>query len=77
MSTRTTDDQREAARHRQEVIAAYRAWHTFLEAQQTILASERADQVVDAFEGASAQQKRAARSRPQRAASQRYRYKAG
>jgi hypothetical protein len=58
-----TEDQRAAARHRQEVIAAYRAWLTYLDAQLTILASERTAPTVDAFEGATAAQERATTAR--------------
>jgi hypothetical protein len=57
--TTTPLDQRADARYRQEVIAAYRAWLTYLEAQQTILAAQGSGDAVDAFEGASAGQERA------------------
>jgi hypothetical protein len=57
--TTTPLDQRADARYRQEVIAAYRAWLTYLEAQQTILVAQRSGDAVDAFEGASAGQERA------------------
>jgi hypothetical protein len=68
MKRTSTEDQRAAARHRQEVIAAYRAWLTYLDAQLTILASERTDTTIDAFEGATAAQERATTARQAMAA---------
>lgn len=37
----STIDQREEARYRQDVLASYRAWLAYLEAQQTLLAAAR------------------------------------
>jgi hypothetical protein len=59
-------DQREEARYRQEVLASYRAWLAYLEAQQIVLATSGEGQASgDPFEGLSqaAEQAEAARRR--------------
>jgi hypothetical protein len=65
----TTTDQREETRYRQDVLLSYRAWLSYLEAQQIILAaSGQAEAGVDPFEGASAAQERAETARQRLAA---------
>jgi hypothetical protein len=65
----TTIDQREETRYRQDVLLSYRAWLSYLEAQQIILAaSGQAEAGVDPFEGASAAQERADAARQRLAA---------
>jgi hypothetical protein len=55
----TSSDQREEARYRQDVLAAYRAWLAYLEAQQTLLAAAGETQTAgDPFEGMSGAQER-------------------
>lgn len=53
-------DAREEARYRQDVLASYRAWIAYLEAQQTLLAVSSETQAGgDPFEGLSSAQERA------------------
>ncbi len=62
----SSSDAREEARYRQEVLASYRAWLAYLEAQQTLLASSSEGQAPgDPFEGLSraAEQAEAAKRR--------------
>lgn len=60
----STIDQREAARYRQDVLASYRAWLAYLEAQQTLLAAAAESQRgLDPFEGLSPSQERAEAAR--------------
>ena len=57
----STIDQREEARYRQDVLVSYRAWLSYLEAQQTLLAAAGEGQAgLDPFEGMSSAQERAA-----------------
>jgi hypothetical protein len=61
-----SNDQREEARYRQDVLVSYRAWLAYLEAQRTLLAaSAEAQAGSDPFEGLSpaAEQAEAARRR--------------
>ena len=56
----SSSDAREEARYRQDVLASYRAWLAYLEAQQTLLASSSETQAGgDPFEGPSSAQERA------------------
>lgn len=56
----SSTDAREEARYRQDVLASYRAWLAYLEAQQTLLAvSSEAQASGDPFEGLSGAQERA------------------
>lgn len=56
----SSSDQREEARYRQDVLASYRAWLAYLEAQQTLLAtSNEAQAGGDPFEGLSSTEERA------------------
>ncbi|NJK32164.1 MAG: hypothetical protein HC927_07015 [Deltaproteobacteria bacterium] len=60
----STIDQREEARYRQDVLASYRAWLAYLEAQQTLLAAAAESQRgLDPFEGLSPSQERAEAAR--------------
>jgi hypothetical protein len=62
----SSSDAREEARYRQDVLASYRAWLAYLEAQQTLLAVSSETQAGgDPFEGLSSAQERgeAARQR--------------
>ena len=65
----TNIDQREETRYRQDVLLSYRAWLSYLEAQQIMLAaSGQAEAGIDPFEGASATQERAEAARQRLAA---------
>jgi hypothetical protein len=67
----TTTDQREQARYRQDVLASYRAWLAFLEAQQTLVDAAAEEQSeIDPFEGQSPAQERAGAARKRIAALQ-------
>ena len=56
----SSSDAREEARYRQDVLASYRAWIAYLEAQQTLLAVSSETQAgSDPFEGLSSAQERA------------------
>lgn len=60
----STIDQREEARYRQDVLVSYRAWLTYLEAQQTLLATAADAQAgADPFEGLNASQERSEAAR--------------
>lgn len=65
----SSSDQREEARYRQEVLASYRAWLAYLEAQQTLMAAAaEAQGAIDAFEGRTPAQERAEAARARLAA---------
>lgn len=60
----STIDQRQETRYRQDVLASYRAWVAYLEAQQTLLAAAAESQRgLDPFEGLSQTQERAEAAR--------------